>query len=499
MRYYVEAQSPLYEAVQGSGLFADSKFFTDCTPRQAPEAILDLYAVERHNPAFDLKDFVARHYVFPENPQLHYASAGKTIDQHIHALWPLLTRRDTADDTTSTRLSLPYPYIVPGGRFREIYYWDTYFTCLGLQAHGQHAQVRHMAGNFAWLIDTVGFVPNGSRTYYLSRSQPPFFALLVGLVAQTDPDAYTHYLPALTKEYAFWMDGADKLGTDLEAHRRVVRLPDGSMLNRYWDDLATPRPEAWAEDTHLAAQSAQKDSQLWRHVRAAAESGWDFSSRWFSEATRFDTIQTTDLLPVDLNCLLYFLETQLAKGYAQQNDATLANYYQLAAQNRATAIHRYNWDAEKQFFSDFHWKNKQFTPHLTLAGIFPLFLGLATSAQAQAVAARIEHDFLQAGGLVTTLHQTGQQWDAPNGWAPLQWIGYVALKQYGFDALASELRQRWLALNERVYAETGKMMEKYNVVDSNVTAGGGEYPNQDGFGWTNGVYVSLKAAAAMAI
>jgi alpha,alpha-trehalase len=121
-----------------------------------------------------------------------------------------------------------------------------------------------------------------------------------------------------------------------------------------------------------------------------------------------------------------------------------------------------------------------------------LFFNLAEASQALKVAERLEHDFLHGGGFSTTLLRTGQQWDAPNGWAPLQWISFKGLMQYGYTELAGKARSNWLLLNDNTYAETGKMMEKYNVIDSGLLAGGGEYPNQDGFGWTNGVYLALS-------
>jgi alpha,alpha-trehalase len=127
----------------------------------------------------------------------------------------------------------------------------------------------------------------------------------------------------------------------------------------------------------------------------------------------------------------------------------------------------------------------------SLAGAYPLFVGLATPEQAAACASVLGKDFLQPGGLVSTLNKTGQQWDAPNGWAPLQWVAISGLRRYGHAALADVVADRWIALNERVFRSTGRMMEKYNVVDMTLDAGGGEYPVQDGFGWSNGVLLRL--------
>lgn len=486
--YSVEQLSPLYEDVQKSGLFEDSKYFPDCTPRQAPEAILQSYLHKKDLPDFDLKRFVEQYFMAPEALPLDYSSAGKNIEQHLHHLWNLLTR---ASDQSGkgTLLPLPHPYVAPGGRFREIYYWDSYFTMLGLQVSGREDLIRAMVDNFAHLILTYGFIPNGNRSYYLSRSQPPFFALMVDLLCKGNASVMRPWLPALEKEYQFWMDGASD---GRPVYRRVVTLPDGSQLNRYWDDQPAPRPEAWLEDTHLAAHSAQNPESLWRNIRAAAESGWDFSTRWFEDPQQFSTIQTTALAPVDLNGLLWFLEKTLEKIYAAAGNPADAAAFLARSEQRKAALMRYGWDDTTGFFKDIFWANGQKSPAMTLAAVTPLFLGWATPAQAVAVARQLEEKFLQPGGFCTTLHISGQQWDAPNGWAPLQWMAWRGLKNYGLDQLAATARQRWLRLNESVYQATGKMMEKYNVMDLSLPAGGGEYPNQDGFGWTNGVYLRLR-------
>ena len=149
------------------------------------------------------------------------------------------------------------------------------------------------------------------------------------------------------------------------------------------------------------------------------------------------------------------------------------------------------WNEKENFFCDFDFKLNKTTDVISLAGVFPLFFQIATEHQAKKVAERIEKDFLKNGGLITSLYTTGQQWDSPNGWAPLQWIAYKGLKNYGFDELADEIKNKWLNLNKKVFEATGKMMEKYNVCDTELLGGGGEYPNQDGFGWTNGVYLKM--------
>lgn len=490
--FFIESLSPLYEAVQTASIFPDSKYFTDCVPKTGAEKILAAYETERNRPDFNLKTFVETHFDPPKNPDTGYSPGNKPIEEHLNALWDVLTR--SPDARGGTLIPLPKPYIVPGGRFREIYYWDSYFTMLGLQVAGRVDIIQYMVDNFAYLADTIGFIPNGNRTYYLGRSQPPFFAAMVALLAEEKgTDIWRQYRPQLEKEYHFWMRGEQQVSTENPAHRRVLQMPGGEILNRYWDDNDTPRPEAFIEDVHTAQQSENPPAVTYRHIRAAAESGWDFSSRWFADGQNMATIQTTDLAPADLNCLLYFLEISLSEAYELSGDTAWAGYYHHKAQQRRLAILKYGWNEAAGFFSDYHHTGQKQSEQLTLAGVFPLFFNIATTEQARKVAETVEREFLFAGGLATTLNQTGQQWDAPNGWAPLQWIAYKGFKNYGFHELAGKIRRAWMQHCEKVYAETGKMMEKYNVMNLNLAAGGGEYPNQDGFGWTNGVYLKFSA------
>jgi alpha,alpha-trehalase len=210
------------------------------------------------------------------------------LRRHLDTLWTVLARpaappADPADSLAAFRslLPLPKPYIVPGGRFREVYYWDSYFTMLGLAEAGRNELLNDLTDNFAFLINRYGFVPNGNRSYYLTRSQPPFFGRMVALLAKDQGNGILlRYRAALEREYRYWMLGAEKLAPGTAAHR-VVKLPTGAVLNRYWDESTQPREESFVEDVTAAKLSKQPAAQFYRNVRAAAASGWDFSSRWF--------------------------------------------------------------------------------------------------------------------------------------------------------------------------------------------------------------------------
>ena len=482
---------PLFEDVQLAHVFPDGKTFVDCTPQFPLEKIRQDYIDKKDEPGFNLKRFILTHFILPSPHSSHYSSdPTKTVEQNIETLWDVLTRQP--DQKTGSLIPLPYPYIVPGGRFGEIYYWDSYFTMLGLQASGKTEMIENMVNNFSFLIDTLGYIPNGNRAYFIGRSQPPFYCLMICMLADIKgKQVLQQYLPQLEKEYQFWMKGHEDLGETITATHHVVRMPGGEILNRFWDEQDTARPESYAADIELSQRSEQDPKKLFRHLRAGAESGWDYSARWFRNEDDFATIHTTDIVPVDLNCLLGRLEKTIAEAFELNGNSKAAAQYHTLAENRKNAIQAYCWNDAQGFYVDYDWKERTKKECLTLAGIAPLFFNIASGEQAGKVAVVIREKFLTAGGVVNTLKITGQQWDAPNGWAPLHWMTIIGLENYGHHELAAVIAKRWIRLNTDVFKRSGKLMEKYNVVDTQLEAGGGEYAGQDGFGWTNGVLLAL--------
>lgn len=480
---------PLFEEVQLQKVFADGKTFVDCTPKISTGEILQLYLQQKDKAGFDLMAFVLQHFHLPKAFTADVVLQSASVEEHIHQLWNVLTRKP--DEAGGSLIPLPNAYVVPGGRFGEVYYWDSYFTMLGLQASGRYEMIENMVKNFAHLIYTLSFIPNGNRTYYLGRSQPPFFSLMVQLLAAIKgKEILISYLPALQKEYTFWMYGREQLNRRNIAVNHVVMMSDGAVLNRYWDVFDTPRPESYREDVELA-HAHTEPQQMYRHLRAGAASGWDYSCRWFADVNQFDTIHTTDIIPVDLNCLLYHLELTIAEAHELNFESTEAEHMRKAALQRKQAIQNYCWNKTLQLYTDFDFIKAEPTTVQSLAASFALYFEVATKEQAEAITASLTNEFLKDGGLITTLYTTGQQWDAPNGWAPLQWMSIIGLEHYGYHELAATIAKRWIKLNKDVFARTGKLMEKYNVVDTHLEAGGGEYEGQDGFGWTNGVLLAL--------
>src|SRR6267154_5883052 len=202
----------LFVEVQMQHIFADGKTFVDCVPKRKPVDIMYDYGLQK-GPNFNLKKFVEENFDLPVSPQNNYKTdSTKNVVTHIKKLWGVLKRNPDKVVEGSSLLALPYPYIVPGGRFREIYYWDSYFTMLGLKESGEVEMIDNMVKDFAYLIENYGHIPNGTRTYYLGRSQPPFFSVMVELLAEIKGDSiFQEFLPAMEKEYRFWMEGSDKV------------------------------------------------------------------------------------------------------------------------------------------------------------------------------------------------------------------------------------------------------------------------------------------------
>ena len=479
----------LFRDVQMRQIFPDSKTFADAEPRLGDAAILAAYRRCDCKDDAALKAFVLANFNVPVAPAAPPPSRKLGLAEHIDALWPQLTRTLPTVPAGSSALPLPKRFVVPGGRFREMYYWDSWFTMLGLQVSGRQDLVEDMVTDFGSLIDRYGRIPNGTRSYYLSRSQPPFFYLIAGLSKNAATLAQrTTWMRA---EHDFWMAGASGLRPGGE-RARVVRLADGSLLNRYWDDRDDPRDESYREDAALVAATPGRDAKaMYRDLRAGAESGWDFSSRWLGDGKTLATIRTTRIVPVDLNSLMYGMERSIADNCRILKDAACVTTYAAAADARAKAIATHLWNGAG-YYADYDLDARRVADGRTAAMAFPLFVGLASPERAKATAQALT-PLVGEGGLGTTAVRTGQQWDEPNGWAPLQWVAIEGLRRYREDALAKRIATNWLATVDREYTASGKLLEKYNVVER-LPGGGGEYPLQDGFGWTNGVTRALLAA-----
>ncbi|WP_412724180.1 trehalase family glycosidase [Alteromonas sp. D210916BOD_24] len=486
--------SDLFKQVQLAGVFPDSKTFADAIIKGDLKTVLSDYKqaqdkAKQQGQQVDLEAFVNTHFELPSSDNAISNDHFNSVKDYIEHMWDVLTRNPDTQHKDSL-IALSRPYIVPGGRFREIYYWDSYFTALGLIDAGRADMAVNMLENFVDILNEVGCIPNGNRAYYYSRSQPPILALFYRLLADhLSEDQQDYVIEGLKKEYQFWMQEGDT-GSEQDKQEpiRVVRLPCGALLNRYFDTEASPRPESYREDIETAEQIGADKAAFYQHVRAACESGWDFSSRWLKDPQKLSSIRTTEILPVDLNALLVTLEQTLA----EVSQCEEKSRFQHAAAQRQQAIDKYLFNTQKGGYFDFHFPTLQQTDIVSAAMSVPLYVGIASQTQAEIVKQTLLASLLKEGGIVTTTQTTAQQWDAPNGWAPLQLFAVDGLRRYGFGKDATTIMQRFCKTIEDNFAAQGVLLEKYNVCQTNVKAGGGEYDVQLGFGWTNGVYTRFQ-------
>ena len=401
-------------------------------------------------------------------------------------------------------LYLPKPYVVPGGRFNEMYGWDSYFIQAGLLRDGEVDLARDMADNFLYEIRNYGRVLNANRTYYLTRSQPPFLTQMVLGAFQRTKDRrwLREALPAIEEYYRFWTT---------EPH--LVRQ---TGLSRYFDLGEGPAPEVLVAErdgqgrthydlakayyrTHEIAdydvseyynrRTDQLTALFYKGDRSMRESGFDPSNRFgpFS-------VDIIHYNPVCLNSLLYLMEMQTAEIAGLLGLDGEARTWRRRAQVRAERINRLLWDAEDGLYYDYNYEHQRLRKYAFLTTFYPLWAGIATREQAARVAANLPR-FEQPGGLQTSSVETGNQWDAPFGWAPLQLIAVQGLRRYGFPEAADRVAMKFLSLVRDEYLKSGTIVEKYDVVyrSAEVSAGikFGYRSNERGFGWTNAVFTAL--------
>lgn len=377
----------------------------------------------------------------------------KKVISYIDNYWPKLIREHKKD--LKSLIGLPNPYIVPtdaGDVFQEQYYWDSYVIIRGLIHDPKYTKLCiGMVENFFYLLDRFGIIPNASRFHFLSRSQPPLLSSLVWLVYMVTQDKKWFKKGMQYVEYEYekvWM------GT---THLANFRLTDIGLC-RYYDINAL-------------------DSL------AEAESGWDMTMR-FNE-------KCLDYVPVDLNCLLYLYEKDMEQGNKILKSSEKAAKYKKAADLRAKQINDYLWDDKRGYYFDYNFVKHQRSHLVTVAGVYPMNVGLASHRKATHSVEMIKRELEQKWGIVQTVRFVKNlQWDWPNGWPPLQLRVVEAMLRYGQISFAKRLVTKWLSLNLKVFNETGMLWEKYDVVRGRVGVPD-RYPTPYGFAWTNSVFLAF--------
>ncbi|ORY93580.1 Six-hairpin glycosidase-like protein [Syncephalastrum racemosum] len=531
----IYCDGPLLKTVQLAALYPDSKTFVDKPTSKPLNDVLSAFNALGDNPSKDkVQSFVNDNFL-EEGTELRPVNLTvkadlpllDTIDDltyrgwasQVHQYWANLTFEfDTSflcEGCVSSTLPVNRPFVVPGGRFREFYYWDSYFVIRGLLLSELNDLAKDMLENFLDFVEEYGFIPNGARIYYLNRSQPPFLTEMIKSYynATGDNDFVQKALPTLDKEYAFWM-----ANTTVEI--------DDHVLNRYIVHNTSPRPESYLEDYETAQNTTVNPEDLFSDLATGAETGWDYSSRW----TRFKTpveddpnayhllrsLNTRSIIPVELNALLWSMETTLA-GWHREGSRK-QKYYKRQAAKRLTAMEEVLWNDDDATFYDYNITSGGSQKTYSPAVLFPYWLG-AVPNRIKKDKNTLERVFDQTrsalekypGVLTTTFENTTLQWDFPNGWPPLQFVAMEAMrnvdawtKKSQFTPMADVLAERYIASAFCSWYETGgsvpgqlqklsnqtdvgHMFEKLSVTDIGNAGGGGEYTVQAGFGWTNGI------------
>jgi alpha,alpha-trehalase len=476
----------LFREVQMARIFPDSKQFANAEPRQLPQEIFNKYIQLRdlvnknlprrlknkELPKDVLQRFVTEHFDFPRlmNDSALIGDTSVNLELYAKNLLKSLTCSTISVKPGSSLIALPYPYIACGNYFNEMHYWDSYFIMLGLKASGQHEMLENMVNNFAYLIDQFGHIPATNRTYSIGNSQPPFFSLMIDLLADVKGNSvYTKFLPQLEKEYLFWMEGADSIKRN-SSYKRVVKFNDGTVLNRYGNGTEAPREEFYGEDVLFAEKIERSKKDYWVNMRAATESGWFLSSRWLKDIQKAESVEAATLLPVDLNSLLLHLECTLRDIYRGKGETNKVLFYAERILNREVKLDFLFWNKEIGFYCDYDIQKKQVSDKVTLAGMFPLLFKERyreiERERIELIVEVLQRQLLFEGGACNTVQRAAQPfWDSPYGSAPLQWALITSLENYGYHSLAKETALNWVNLTLEVYSQTGRLQKHYDVMN----------------------------------
>lgn len=517
---------PMLHEIQMHRLYNDSKHFVDMSMKRDPSLVRTDFQQLMNNTGGqpgkeELRKFVEKNFLEPGteliswtpsdwNPNPKFLASIKDTNLRgwigdLHALWKVLGRRvDGRVFLQPERYSMiyvPNPVIIPGGRFREFYYWDSYWVVKGLLLSDMDMTVRGMIMNFATMVKRFGFVPNGGRVYYGRRSQPPFLIPMFRLYFEKTNDMMTlrSILPYLEQELNFW-----------KVNRTATVTHEGEerTLYRYKVDVGEPRPESYREDFLLANRSKTTDAEredLYADLKTAAESGWDFSTRWFRTGGiigrpegALKDLDARNVVPVELNSLLYFNAKNLAYFYKSLKEPKKEAEHDKWAEDLKRTINELMWDEEEGSWFDYDLKTQTLNKRFYPSNVFPIWTGASDDRRNSKFFNYLlkSNATTAVSGVPTSMAHSGEQWDHPNGWPPLQHVMVEALTMINdteAHQLALTLAQKWINTNYITYRQTDPhaMFEKYNVDQVGRPGHGGEYNVQIGFGWTNGVAMAF--------
>ncbi|XP_053965335.1 trehalase isoform X1 [Anastrepha ludens] len=519
----IYCHGPLLHTVQMAHLYKDSKTFVDMKLKNLPNKTLeefDAFMLAKNNTPTEteIRDFVDTHFEergkefeawipndWKEHPEFLDAINDPDLKQwgsDLNTIWKNLGRKMIEDVHKNPEyysiIPVDNPVIVPGGRFIEFYYWDSYWIIRGLLYSEMYETARGMIENFLSIVLRFGFIPNGGRIYYSHRSQPPLLTAMV--------KAYVEF----TKDYSLALDSLDVLEHEFEywMNNHTVQVK-GFDVAIYRDNSTGPRPESYREDieTSQAFTTDEEKEQHYSELKAGAESGMDFSSRWFINENgtndgNLTNLKTRSTVPVDLNAILYWNAQIISEFHEKAGNAEKSAEYKIKAAKIFEAIQAVHWNEEAGVWLDYDLINQKPRNYFVPTNLAPLWTGAFNALNSQQISASvlkyIEKLKLDSypGGVPNTLENTGEQWDFPNVWPPMQYLLVKGLENLGTAEsknLSEKWAQRWVKSNFEAYKQTQTMFEKYDATRFGGHGGGGEYEVQKGFGWSNGVIIEFLA------
>ena len=393
----------------------------------------------------------------------------ENVKQYINSHWADCIKENREDK--DTLIGMPYPYIVPSvGYFDELYYWDTFFTNKGLALSGRFDQVKYNTDNMLYMVEKYGFMPNGNRTYYLTRSQPPFLSAMVY-------DVYSHYKDkawlrgaylTLKKEYDFWMT------------KRIAK----NGLNVYGSHNYTDGSLEYSVGQlgkRIGFMPEGNTRDLGYHTLAVCESGWDICSRWGFELYNYN--------PVDLNSLMYLFESNM-QYFSTELGVDEEEAWRNAAKKRKNLMLEY-MDNGDGVLLDYNFISDTRSDVFSVASFYPMFVGLLDECRAKTLVLNLNRLEARYGVCTTEKNviKGAYQWGYPNGWACLQYITVFALQKYGFADDARRIAEKYIELVDKIFDDTNNLWEKYNVIDGSIEVVD-EYKMPTMMGWSAGVYLA---------
>lgn len=424
--------------------------------------------------------------------------------RNLVRLWPILARKIRPEVMQNAEryslIPVPNGFIIPGGRFREFYYWDSYWIIQGLLISEMHDSAKGMIENFISMVEKYGFIPNGGRVYYLNRSQPPLLTLMASsyFKATKNVDWLRSNIKYFDQELTFWLN---KRTISFKKDQRNYTLA------HYSSDSGTPRPESYVEDMRTASyfEDEEERARCFAELKSGAETGWDFSSRWIFDSNggnfaNLSHIETSRVIPVDLNAFLCKAFFELSQFYSIIGDKKNSVYWIERSSYFQKAIEKVLWDETDGIWYDYDLGSEKPRKYFFPSNFAPLWTKSYDAQYGPVLGKRVlnylqDHKVISfPGGIPTSLDQSGEQWDYPNAWPPLQAIVIQGLER-SLDPeaqnAAESLAHKWIKANIRGYMDNQEMFEKYDAEHAGRYGGGGEYTVQSGFGWTNGVALEL--------